>query len=289
RQKTLTAKIDFIKLFKHVYPIKLMCKVLKVNRSTVYKIITRVGQGFIVNQNHNFFVPAAEQVSRTNAQILTIFGSAAHLPLFLTPNQANRWDVFDAINSRWNGNLPTGQTDNRTQAQIHLAMEANRREMHNVVTNNFLSRELREAGFAYTATPFNFASAVINSTFVNNQEVFVSGSFSVSRFLQFTVSSIITHWAYATVDATAIQEESFSSFNAERNGLTTNNIVILEGFHEPLVDPVKITTRSLMQGDVASVVISAEYLNDQVRKIVITIVLNDWVSIRTEIDFIVNR
>jgi putative transposase len=39
RQKTLIDKVGFIKLFKHIYPIKTMCKVLKLNRSTVYKII----------------------------------------------------------------------------------------------------------------------------------------------------------------------------------------------------------------------------------------------------------
>jgi len=30
--------VNFVKRFKHVYKIKLMCKVLKINRSTVYKI-----------------------------------------------------------------------------------------------------------------------------------------------------------------------------------------------------------------------------------------------------------
>jgi hypothetical protein len=37
--KTLEAKIDYIKLSKHICPITIMCRVLKVNRSTVYKIM----------------------------------------------------------------------------------------------------------------------------------------------------------------------------------------------------------------------------------------------------------
>ena len=36
--KSLDEKVNFVKLFKHVYELKLMCKVLKINRSTVYKI-----------------------------------------------------------------------------------------------------------------------------------------------------------------------------------------------------------------------------------------------------------
>ena len=37
--KTLKEKVDFIKLLKHIYPIKMICKVLHLNRSTVYKIL----------------------------------------------------------------------------------------------------------------------------------------------------------------------------------------------------------------------------------------------------------
>lgn len=38
-QENLKRKVDFSKLFEHIYPIKMMCKVPYLNRSTVYKIL----------------------------------------------------------------------------------------------------------------------------------------------------------------------------------------------------------------------------------------------------------